>query len=85
MSLATLWTLLLRTYRSGGGGEKEGRGGGFEAAVALQSRLAPAVHAALDFHSCIALVKGPAMGWGGRRRLSAFSRVGAHHIGDELM
>ena len=57
MSLATLWTLLLRTYRGGG--------------VAVQSRLAPgkrAVQAALEFHSCIA----PAVGWGRQAAVVCF-------------
>ena len=33
------------------------------------------MHAALEFHSCSALAVGPAVVWGGRRWLSAFSRV----------
>ena len=60
--------------------DSEGVTGEVESAVAVLSRLASgkrAVHAALELLSCIALVLGPAMGWGRQA-------AGAHHTGDEL-
>ena len=51
----------------GGGVESIGVTGGAEAAVVVLSSLASGMRGSacsLEFHSCIALVSGPAMGWG---------------------
>ena len=68
--------------RRDGGGE-----GGVEAAVAVLTDVGKrAVHAALEFHSCIALVTGPAMGWGAAGGGCLHKPgAGAPHTGDELM
>ena len=64
MSLVTLWTLLLQTYRWRRG---LGRTVVAEAAVAVQSRLAPGSGQCMQLWSftvCIALATGTAVGWG---------------------